>query len=318
MTLHKNAKTCPKSRLLLCRRVEEEGWSLSDAAEAAGLSERRAWSWLKRYREEGEAGLEDRSSAPKNVPAKTPSEREQAILSLRELRMTAAEISETLAMAHSTVSLVLKRNGQGRLPRITEADNRYERSRPGELIHIDVKKLGRILRPGHRVHGDRRSRRKVNGLGVAGWEYVHVCVDDATRLAYAEVLGDEHPATCIGFLRRAVAWFAQRGVLVERLMTDNGNSYRSRAHAVACRDLGIRHLRTQSYRPQTNGKAERFIRTLLDGWAYRAVYRTSSERTAALPGFLAFYNERRPRRALGNSPPSVRLGELMNVAGAYS
>ncbi|HEX6715171.1 MAG TPA: IS481 family transposase [Thermoleophilaceae bacterium] len=313
MTLHRNAKTCPKSRLLLCRRIEEEGWSLGDAAAAAGLSERRAWSWLKRYREEGEAGLEDRSSAPKHVPSKTPAEREQAILALRELRMTAAEISETIGMAHSTVSLVLKRNGQGRLPRIAEADTRYERARPGELIHIDVKKLGRIGKAGHRVHGDRTIRSR----GI-GWEYLHVCIDDATRLAFAEVLADEHPATCIAFLRRAVAWFAARGVLVERLMTDNGNPYRSRAHAAACRELGIRHLRTRTYRPQTNGKAERFIRTLLDGWAYRATYRTSSERTAALAGFLTFYNERRPHRALGSRPPSVRLGELMNAVGAYN
>jgi transposase InsO family protein len=312
MTLHRNAKTCPKSRLLLCRRIENEGWSLRDAAAAAGLSERRAWSWLKRYREEGEAGLEDRSSAPKRVPSKTPTEREQAILSLRELRMTAAEIAETLGMAHSTVSLVLKRNDRGRLPRIAEPETHYERARPGELIHIDVKKLGRIGKAGHRVHGDRRVRSR----GI-GWEYLHVCVDDATRLAYAEVLADERPQTCIAFLRRAVAWLGERGVRVERLMTDNGNPYRSFAHAAACRELGIRHLRTQIYRPQTNGKAERFIRTLLDGWAYHAVYRTSSERTAALAGFLAFYNERRPHRALGNSPPSARLIELMNAVGAY-
>jgi transposase InsO family protein len=323
MTLHRNAKTCPRSRLLLCRRAVEQGWSLKDAAEAAGLSERRAGAWLRRFREEGEAGLEDRSSAPRRIPHKTSPAREEAILALRELRFTAAEIAEALGMPHSTVSLVLKRCGRGRLPRIAEADNRYERARAGELIHIDVKKLGRILAPGHRFHGDRSTRRQhtagpSRGRGIAGWEFVHVCIDDATRLAYVEVLNGERPPDCIGFLRRAVAWFADQGVRVERLMTDNGPAYRSRAHAIACRELRIRHLRTEPYRPRTNGKAERLIRTLLDGWAYRVGYRTSTERTAALPAFLDFYNQRRAHRSLGNQPPSARLADLMNVDGAYS
>lgn len=314
MTLHRNAKTCPNSRRLLCQRVLEEGWLIKDAAAAAGLSERRAGVWVRRYREEGEAGLADRSSAPKLIPHRTSAERQEAILALRELRFTAAEIAETLGMAHSTVSAVLKRCGKGRLPRILEEnENRYERSRPGELIHIDVKKLGRIGQVGHRVHGDRRMRSR----GI-GWEFLHVCIDDATRLAYAEVLADEHPATCISFLRRAIDWLATHGVQVERLMTDNGNPYRSRDHALACSELGIRHLRTQVYRPRTNGKAERFIRTLLDGWAYRNVYRTSHERTAALAGFLDFYNHRRPHRSLASRPPSSRLTELTNVTGAYT
>jgi transposase InsO family protein len=313
MTLHRNAKTCPNSRRLLCRRVLEEGWAIKEAATAAGLSERRAGVWVRRYREQGETGLEDRSSAPRRIPHRTSPERQEAILALRELRFTAAEIAETLGMAHSTVSAVLKRCGKGRLPRIVESENRYERSRPGELIHIDVKKLGRIGRVGHRVHGDRRLRSR----GI-GWEFLHVCIDDATRLAYAEVLSDESPASCIGFLQRATGWLAGHGVRVERLMTDNGNPYRSRAHALACRQLGIRHLRTQAYRPRTNGKAERFIRTLLDGWAYRNTYRTSRERTAALQGFLDFYNHHRPHRALDRRPPSARLAELTNLAGAYS
>jgi len=314
MTLHRNAKTCPNSRRLLCQRVIEEGWLIKDAAAAAGLSERRAGVWVRRYREQGEAGLQDRSSAPKQIPHRTSPERQEAILALRELRFTAAEIAETLGMAHSTVSAVLKRCGKGRLPRIVEeAENRYERSRPGELIHIDVKKLGKIGKAGHRVHGDR----SVRSRGI-GWEFLHVCVDDATRLAYAEVLNNEHPATCIAFLERAVAWLASHGVTVERLMTDNGNPYRSRAHALACRQLGIRHLRTQAYRPRTNGKAERFIRTLLDGWAYRNTYRTSRERTAALQGFLDFYNHNRPHRALGSRPPSAKLAQLTNLAGAYT
>ena len=315
MTLHRNAKTCPASRLLLCRRVIEGGWSLKDAAEAAGLSERRAAAWLRRFREEGEQGLEDRSSAPRRIPHKTSPEREQAILALRDLRFTAAEIAEALGMAHSTVSAVLKRLGRGRLPRIQEPDNRYERARPGELVHVDVKKLGRIEAPGHRVTG--RHRRHYRSRG-AGWEYIHVCVDDCTRMAYVEVLADEHPETAVAFLRRAVGFFAAFGITVERLMTDNGNPYRSRPHAQACGELGIRHLRTEAYRPRTNGKAERFIRTLLGGWAYRHAYRTSAERTAALGPFLDFYNRRRPHRGIGSRPPAAKLSEMTNVASAYN
>ena len=315
MTLHRNAKTCPASRLLLCRRVIDEGWSLKAAAAAAGLSERRAAAWLRRFREEGEAGLEDRSSAPRRVANKTAPEREQAILTLRELRFTAAEIAEALGMAHSTVSAVLKRLGRGRLPRIQESDNRYERARPGELVHVDVKKLGRIEAPGHRVTGRHPGHYRSRG---AGWEYVHVCVDDCTRMAYVEVLRDERPETAVGFLRRAVSFFAARGVAVERLMTDNGNPYRSRLHARACAELGIRHLHTEAYRPRTNGKAERFIRTLLGGWAYRHAYRTSDERITALEPFLDFYNRSRPHRGIGGRAPAAKLSHLMNVAGAYT
>jgi transposase InsO family protein len=315
MTLHRNAKTCPASRLLLCRRVIDGGWSLKHAAEAAGLSERRAAAWVKRFREQGEAGLEDRSSAPRRIPHKTSPGREQAILALRELRFTAAEIAEALGMAHSTVSAVLKRLGRGRLPRISEPDNRYERARPGELVHVDVKKLGRIEAPGHRVTGRHPGHYRSRG---AGWEYVHVCVDDCTRMAHVEVLPDERPETAVGFLRRALAFFAACGVEVERLMTDNGNPYRSRLHARACRELGIRHLRTEAYRPRTNGKAERFIRTLLSGWAYRHSYRSSAERTAALAPFLNFYNRRRPHRGIGSRAPAAKLSEMTNVAGAYT
>jgi len=295
--------------------VLEKGWSLKDAAEAAGLSERRAAGWLRRFREEGEAGLEDRSSAPRSIPHKTSLEREGAILALRELRFTAAEISEALGMAHSTVSAVLKRLGRGRLPRIEEPDNRYQRAHPGELVHVDVKKLGRIERPGHRVTGRHPGHYRSRG---GGWEYVHVCVDDATRLAYVEVLEDERPETSVAFLRRALGWLAGHGITVERVMTDNGNLYRSRLHAAACREFGLRHLRTEAYRPRTNGKAERFIRTMLGAWAYRHAYRSSDERTAALGPFLDFYNRRRPHRGIGGRAPAVRLSELMNVPGAYT
>jgi transposase InsO family protein len=229
--------------------------------------------WLRRYRDEGEQGLLDRCSAPALVPLRTAEGRVGVIAALRGLRMTGAEIAETLGMPASTVSGILTRIGLGKLWRLEplEPPNRYEKERPGELVHIDVKKLGRIGRPGHRVNSDRRIRSR----GV-GWEYVHVAIDDATRLAYVEVLEDERAATAVGFLRRTIAHFGAFGIRVERLMTDNGNAYRSAIHALACKALGIKHLRTRPYRPRTNGKAERFIRTLLGGWAYGAIYRTAT------------------------------------------
>ncbi len=299
----------------MVRRVTEQGWSLAEAAEAAGVSERTVGKWAGRYRAEGEAGLLDRSSEPRSVPHRTPDDRVEAIAALRRVRMTGPEIAECLGMALSTVSAVLKRIGLGKLSRLEplEPPNRYERARPGELIHIDVKKLVRIEKgAGHRVTGKRTSQAK-----GAGWEFVHVCIDDATRLAYVEVLANERAKTAIGFLRRALAFYAAHGIAVEQLMTDNGNAYRSTAHAIACRALGIGHIRTRPYRPRTNGKAERFIRTMLGGWAYGAIYRDSKERTAALSGWLDFYNWRRPHGSLAHKPPGARLGELNNVAGSY-
>jgi transposase InsO family protein len=264
-------------------------------------------------RAEGEAGLLDRSSAPRRVPSRLPADRVVAIEALRRLRMTAAEIAEALGMALSTVSRWLKRSGLGKRSSLSppEPPNRYERKRPGELIHVDVKKLGRILRPGHRVTGNRRDRfTDARGYGVPGWEFVHVCVDDATRLAYVEVLADERGETAVGFLRRAVGWFASMVVKVERVMSDNGSCYRSHLHAQACRELGLRHLRTRPYRPRTNGKAERFIQTLTNGWAYGAVYGNSAERTAALSGWLTHYNFTRRHGSLGHRAPAARLAEL--------
>ena len=240
----------------------------------------------------------------------------QAIAALRQVRMTGLEISECLGMASSTVSAVLLRIGLGKLSRLEplEPPNRYERANPGELIHIDVKKLVRIERgAGHRMTGKRTHQAK-----GAGWERVHVCVDDATRLAYVEVLDDEKARTAIGFMRRAIAFYSAHGITVERVMTDNGPAYLSTAHAIACRALGVRHIRTRPYRPRTNGKAERFIRTMLGGWAYGAIYRDSAQRSAALPGWLDFYNWRRPHGALAHRPPGTRLAELNNVAGSYS
>ena len=318
MKLHANARTCPNSRRLLVARIEDEGWSLAAAAEAAGVSERTAAKWLGRWRAQGELGLVDRSSAPRSRPTQLPAERVAAIEALRRLRMTAAEIAECLGMALSTVSRWLKRIGLGKRSRLDppEPPNRYERKRPGELIHVDVKKLGRFERPGHRMTGRAAGKPLTQttpagrGRGVVGWEFCHVCVDDATRLAYVEVLSDERGETAAGFLKRAVKWFASMGVQVERVMSDNGSCYRSTVHAAACRELGIRHLRTQPYRPRTNGKAERFIQTLQHRWAYGALYRSSTERRAALPGWLTHYNFTRRHGSLSHQPPAARLAEL--------
>ena len=322
MKLHANARLSLKGRELLVDRVLLEGWSLAAVAEAAGISDRTACKWVARYRLEGEHGLLDRSSTPKFSPSRTPEERVQVIAALRRLRMTGGEIAECLDMALTTVSGILARIGMGKLGRLgIEPAARYERSSPGELIHIDVKKLGRIARPGWRVTGGQSSRRAAGYHSRAhhlGWEFVHVCVDDATRLAYVEVLDDEKATTAIGFLRRAISFYASHGISVKELLTDNGGAYSSKIHAIACRALSIKHRRTRPYRPQTNGKAERFIRTMLSGWAYGAIYRDSSERTAALSGWLELYNWRRPHGALNHKPPGTRLHELNNVLGSYS
>jgi transposase InsO family protein len=316
MKLHANARTCPKSRRLLVERVEA-GWSVMEAAEAAGISDRSARRWLKRWREEGAVGLLDRSSAPRRIPHKTPAERVEEIVRLRRLRMTGAQIAIALKMALSTVSAVLKRVGLGKRTRLAppEPPNRYERRRAGELVHIDVKKLGRILKPGHRVTGRRTNARHTytadgRRIGDAGWEFVHVAIDDHSRLAYAEVLDDEQAATASGFLERAVQFYASYGITVERVMTDNGSAYRSNLHAQLCHQLGIRHLRTRPYRPRTNGKAERFIQTLLREWAYAQLFQTSQQRTATLQHWLLHYNFTRTHGALGHKPPGSRLTNL--------
>jgi transposase InsO family protein len=316
MKLHANARTCPKSRRLLVDRVGS-GWSVMEAAEAAGISDRTARRWLKRWREQGAVGLLDRSSAPHRIPHKTSAERVEQIIRLRWLRMTGAQIALALKMALSTVSAVLKRVGLGKRSRLQppEPPNRYERRRAGELVHIDVKKLGRILRPGHRVTGKRINARNTytpdgRRIGDAGWEFVHVAIDDHSRLAYAEVLDDEKAATASGFLKRAIEFFAGYGITVERVMTDNGSAYRSHLHAQLCRQLGLRHLRTRPYRPRTNGKAERFIQTLLREWAYAQLFQTSQQRTAALERWLLHYNFTRTHGALGHKPPGSRLTNL--------
>ena len=323
MRLHANAALSWSGRRVLAERVVVDGWTLTAAAKAAGVSRRCARKWVCRYRMAGVAGLVDRSSAPRRVANRTPAERVALVVGLRQLRMTAAEIAEMLGMPLSTVSVVLKRNGVGRLGRIgLEQPVRYERSRAGELVHIDIKKLGRIeggagKRVGGRVPGSYRPRSldaAGKARGTIGWGYVHVAVDDYSRLAYAEVLTDEKATTAIGFLRRAVAYYRRRGIDVEAVLTDNGSAYVSAIHALCCRQLGIRHLRTRPRRPQTNGKAERFIRTMLNGWAYGAIYRSSRERTAALDGWLWHYNHRRRHSALGRQPPASRT----NLLGYYN
>jgi transposase len=322
MDLHANAALSWSGRRELARRVVEQGWTLSAAAEAAGVSVRCARKWVGRYRS-GDEALLDRSSAPRFVHNRTSPERVAAIVKLRRLRMTAAEIAETLSIPPSTVSGVLSRLGLGRLGRIgLEQPQRYERSRPGELVHIDVKKLGRIERGAGKRWRDGKQQHYTGSYTdaagrvrrKAGWEFVHIAVDDYSRLAYAEVLPDERATTAAAFLRRAVAYYKRHGIHVERLLTDNGSAYISVVHAITCRQLGIKHLRTRPRRPQTNGKAERFIRTLLAGWAYGAIYASSHERTAALDGWLWHYNHRRRHSALGHQPPISRT----NLLGSYT
>jgi transposase InsO family protein len=323
MRCHANARLSPIGRRLLVDRVERDGWTVRAAAESAGISERTARKWLARFRFEGAPGLLDRSSAPRTVANRTDERTVAAICALRRLRFSAPELAELLGVPCSTVSAVLKRCGMGKLGRLgLEPAQRYVRERPGELIHIDVKKLGRIHGgAGKRITGRKRNayKRVIDLDGkerkVIGWDYVHIAVDDATRLAYAEVLGDETGATAAAFLRRAVAFFARHGMTVERVLTDNGSAYISILHGLACRALGIRHLRTRPRRPQTNGKAERFIRTMLAGWAYGAIYASSTERTAALDGWLWHYNHRRRHQAIGRQAPITRLNNLL---GTYS
>ena len=328
MKLHANAALSLKGRRALCRAVGEGERTVTEAAAAAGVSVRCARKWIARYLAEGELGLRDRSSAPHRIPHRTAPERVEVICSLRQLRFTAAEIAETLGMALSTVSAVLKRPGLGKLGRLgLEPAKRYERARPGELIHIDVKKLGRIQDgAGHRFVGQPGQRRAApsqrDSEGVrrqqVGWECVHIAIEDCTRLAYAEVLLDEQATTVAGFLRRALEFYARHGITARQVLTDNGSGYRSTIHAIACRTLAVTHLRTRAYRPQTNGKAERFIRTLLAGWAYGAVYRTSAKRTKALDGWLWHYNHQRKHSALGHQTPIARLTERTNPPSPYN
>jgi transposase InsO family protein len=326
MKLHANAALTLRQRRRMVRLVVEDGWSIQAAAAEFKTSSKTCSKWVARFREASESGLLDRSSACLRVANRTDEKRIAVIAGLRRLRFTGPEIADVLEMPLSTVSGILTRIGMGRLGRLgMEPAQRYERAQPGELIHIDVKKLGRIVGgAGHRVTGRAGRGRYASGSftdaagrrrSKTGWEFVHVAIDDATRLAYAEVLNDEKASTAAGFLRRALVFYGRHGISVERVMTDNGSAYVSTVHAIACRGLGIRHLRTRPRRPQTNGKAERFIRTMLGGWAYGAIYSSSRERTAALDGWLWTYNHRRRHAGIGRQTPTTRLNNLL---GTYS
>lgn len=304
MNMHKNARLMPQGRLLLVQRITEHRWTVGAAACAAGLSERQAYRWLARYRAGGAAALEDRSSAPRCCQHKVPAERVAEIEHWRRQRLSGPAIACQLAMPTSTVGAILRRLGLGKLRALEPKPPavRYQRERPGELLHIDTKKLGRIEAVGHRITGDRRDTKR-----GAGWEWVHVCIDDASRLAYSEVLPDERKASAVPFLERALGWFARQGITVERIMTDNGSAYRSHHWRQACNGLALRHIRTKPYTPRTNGKAERFIQTSLREWAYARPYASSHERTAALFPWLDHYNTARPHAALAQQPPATRL-----------
>jgi transposase InsO family protein len=304
MDLHQNARSCPASRALLVERILVGGWTVQKAAEAQGLSARSAYRWLGRYREAGKGGLVDRSSRPHRIARRLSEAIQQQILVLRRARLSGAEIAGRLHIPRSTVSRWLRRVGMGRLAQLAppEPIRRYEKSRPGELLHLDIKKLGRIQGLGHRITGQWQHRKQ-----GAGWEFVHVAIDDASRLAYAEIRADERASSALSFLERAVTWFARRGVVVERLLTDNGACYRANGFTHLCQQLGLKHSKTRPYRPRTNGKAERFIQTLQREWAYAFAFQTSGEREALLPRYLHFYNHHRAHSALGARPPISRL-----------
>ena len=316
MNVHSRARLTPLRRVELVELVERTGRSRSEVAGALGVSSRTVSKWLSRYRTEGRPGLRDRSSRPRHSPGATPSEIVQAVVALRQQRLTVAMIAIRLSRARSTVAAVLRRQGLSRLPPLSPPPpiRRYEYRCPGEMLHIDTKKLGRIERVGHRITGDKRGQKH-----GAGWEHVHVCVDDATRLAYMEVLPSDGKYASSQFLQRASSWYQQFGVTVKRVMTDNGSGYKSRLFAQACQQTGAKHIKTKPYTPRTNGKAERLVQTLLREWAYARPYASSADRSAALPRWLKHYNCRRPHASLGGRSPLSRLrGTLNNVPGLHT
>lgn len=303
MNIHENARTTPHSRATLVRRVRELGWIVPIAARAAGISERTAYKWLRRHRDEGTAGLRDRSCRARTLRHALSPQRCELVLFLRGFRMPARLIAEQLGMRLSTVSAVLARNGVGSQAALEppRPPCRYERRHAGDLLHLDIKKLVRFDRPGHRITGSRLAQSR-----GAGWEFVHVAIDDFSRLAYAEILPNERGATCAAFMGRACAWFANQGITIKALLTDNGAGYRSHRFRQACQRARLRHHRTRPYTPRTNGKAERFIQTLLREWAYFRLYRSSRTRAAQLPRWIRHYNQERPHASLGYLPPISR------------
>jgi transposase InsO family protein len=303
MKVHKNARTTPQSRAMLIRRIRQ-GQSARSIAQALGISVRTVRKWVARERAEGAAGLEDRSTRPKRSPKRLSAAKIERVVGLRLQRLTGEEIAQRLGLPRSTVAAHLSQLGMGRLPPLHPPPPviRYERARPGELIHIDTKKLGRFQHLGHRITGDRHRRSE-----GAGWDFLHVCVDDASRLAYVQIHPDEGKYTAARFLFSALRFLRNHGVRVQRIMTDNGPAYRSQHFAKACRRLGVAHKRTRPYTPRTNGKAERFIQTLMRRWAYQRAYPNSQLRNAALPQWLHSYNHLRPHASLGRKPPISRL-----------
>ncbi len=308
MRLHPNAKLTPWARDRLVQRVRKKRWPVARAAREAGVSRPTAYKWLNRFDSEGEAGLQDRSSRPHRIPKRTPRKAIRRMAQLRRRRKAAWEISLETGIAVSTVSRHLKQQGLGRIWRLEEEldpPRRYEHAAPGDLFHIDAKRFARIEGVGHAIHGD-RSRKK---RGV-GWEVVFVCIDDHTRLAYAEVRPAENAKYAVAFFRRALRWFEGLGIRCRRLITDNAKCYKeSKAFRALCAEEGVRQSFTRPYTPKTNGKAERFIQTLKRRWAYRYTFRTSAIRAASLRAWVKHYNHTRPHRSLGKKPPMAKLRE---------
>jgi transposase InsO family protein len=305
MNIHKNARLTPYGRELIVRQIES-GQTPEAAARAAGVCPRTAHKWLARFKAEGIEGLKDRSSRPHRLRKPTPAAIVAKVEVLRRQRFTGKQIAADLGISPATVSRILNRLGLNRIQALEPAAPvcRYGRDHPGELIHIDIKKLGRFERIGHRITGDPQQG-KSRG---AGWEFVHVCIDDASRLACSEILPDEKKESAIAFLKAAIAYYQSLGVTVQRVMTDNGSCYRSKAFRDACRDLGLRHIRTRPYTPKTNGKAERFIQTALREWAYAKSYPTSAHRADEPPVWLHRYNWHRPHGGIKSQTPISRLG----------
>jgi transposase InsO family protein len=306
MNVHKNARLTPRGREWVVSQAAS-GQTPKAIAGAVGVCPRTARKWIKRHQSEGLAGLADRSSRPHRLRRPTPQAVVERIEVLRRERMTGKAIAAEVGVSPATVSRVLKRLGLNKLSALEPAEpvRRYEREHPGELIHIDIKKLGKFNRVGHRITGDPSGPNKSRG---AGWEYVHVCIDDASRVAFSRVMKDERKASAVAFLKAAIVYYASLGVKVERVMTDNGSCYRSKTFRNACRKLKLRHIRTKPYTPKTNGKAERFIQTCLREWAYARAYNTSNERAAELPYWMHRYNWHRPHGSIGSKPPISRLG----------
>ena len=305
MNIHKNARLTPIGRERLVRQIES-GQTPEAAAQAAGVCPRTARKWLARYQAEGVAGLQDRSSRPHRLRCPTPTATAERIEALRRERFTGQQIARDLGVSPATVSRVLQRLGLNRIAALEPAEpvQRYERDKPGELIHIDIKRLARFERTGHRITGDRTAP---NSRG-SGWEYLHLAIDDHSRLAYSEIFPDEKRASCVSFLFNALRFFRRHAIAVQRVMTDNGVSFRSHRYAKALRRLGIKHKRTKPYTPKTNGKAERFVQTSLREWAYAKAYDTSEQRRRDLATFLFRYNWLRPHQGIKAKTPISRLG----------